>query len=131
GVELGGVVAGGGQPVLVGYRIKGRGAGFVEVSRRKSIAGGNVRETDQRVHQRELTRVIEREPGEAFPSGQARGVGELAQLAAVDEGLQDVLLDGERAIDDGGHRGTELRHVLEPLRTPKSLTLLDIASVRR
>jgi hypothetical protein len=36
-------------------------------------------------------------------------------LAAVDEGLQDVLLDGEIAVDDGRHRRTELRQVLDAL----------------
>jgi hypothetical protein len=58
-------------------------------------------------------------------------VGQLAELAAVDERFEDVLLDGEIAIDDSRHRGRSCGRAATALGTPKSVTLLEVASVRR
>jgi hypothetical protein len=43
------------------------------------------------VHERELTRLIKFEAGNAFAVGEAGGFGELAELAAIDKRLEDVL----------------------------------------
>lgn len=51
-----------------------------------------------------------------FPFGQASGFGELPQLAAIDDGLEDVLLDREIAIGHVGHGGAELRDRLDGVR---------------
>ena len=45
--------------------------------------------------------MIQLQAGEAFAVGQYAGLSELPELTAIDEGFQDVLLDGELVIDDG------------------------------
>ena len=72
----------------------------MEVTSREGVPSGEVGETDERVHQGELARVIEFESGDAFAIRQPRGFRELAQLAAVDEGFEDVLLHREIAIGE-------------------------------
>lgn len=64
--------------------------------------GGDVGETQESVHEGELPRMIELQAGNAFAVGKEGGLTELAELAAIDEGLQDVLLDIEVVVDDGG-----------------------------
>jgi hypothetical protein len=44
-------------------------------------------------------RMVELEPWDAFPCGQAGRFGELAELAAIDTRLEDVLLDCEVAVN--------------------------------
>jgi hypothetical protein len=88
----------------------------MELPHGEGIAGCNLGEADQRVHHGELSWVIELEPRDAFAIREARGFRELPQLAAVDEGLEDVLLDGEIAVGDGRHRCAKLRHGLDRFR---------------
>jgi hypothetical protein len=104
------VIAKGGEAVLFGWQVECGGRAGVQVLRRKRITGRDVGDADECVHQGQLSRVIELESGNASAAGEPSGFGQLAELAAVDEGFKDVLLDGEIAIDDSGHRGAQLRH---------------------
>ena len=92
----------------------------MEVARGEGSAGGDVGEADERVHQRELPRVIECAPGNAFAMGHPRRFGALAQLAAADERREDVLRDGEIRIGHGRYRVTELRQRLDRFRHAES-----------
>ena len=46
--------------------------------------------------------MIELQAGNPFAVGEDRGLAELAKLAAIDEGFQNVLLNVEVIVDDGG-----------------------------
>jgi hypothetical protein len=72
------------------------------------IAGGNMRKPDKCMHKRESPRMIELQPRDPFAAGQAGRFGEFSQLAAVGEGVEDVLLNGEITVGDGRHRPTQL-----------------------
>jgi hypothetical protein len=80
---------------------RGQGTG-IEVGRLEGPARRDVREAHQGVHEGQLPRVIELQPGEARAGGEHRGLGEASQLAPIDEGLEDVLLDVEIRIDNPG-----------------------------
>jgi hypothetical protein len=54
------------------------------------------------MHDRQLSRVIELEAGYPLSVGQDGWLSQLPQLAAVDKGLQDVLLDVVVVVDDPG-----------------------------
>jgi hypothetical protein len=88
----------------------------MEVSHGEGIAGGDVGEADERVHDGQLSRVVELEARNPFPVGQAGGFGELAQLPAVHERLEDVLLDRLVAIRHGRHGLAEPGHGIDGLR---------------
>ena len=45
------------------------------------------------MHYRQLARVVELEAWDSPATGKDRGLGQLTQLAAVDKGFEDVLLD--------------------------------------
>ncbi len=60
-------------------------------------------------------RLIELEAGDAFAVGQARRCGEFAQLPAVDERFDDVLLDREVPVRDGRHGLAQPGHVIDRL----------------
>ena len=70
----------------------------------EGVAGWDVREANECVHKRQLPQVIQFQAGDAFAVGQQRGLTEMPELAAVDEGLQDVLLDVEVAVRDALQR---------------------------
>jgi hypothetical protein len=57
--------------------------------------------------------MIQLKARDTFAVGQDRGLGELAKLAAVHEGFQDILLDIEVAVDDGGELGTQLGQIFD------------------
>jgi len=65
-----------------------------------STAGGDVGEAHEGVHQGELSGMVEFQTGNAPPGWTNGRLSELAELAAVDEGLQDVLLHVEVVIGD-------------------------------
>jgi hypothetical protein len=46
--------------------------------------------------------MIELEAGNPFAVGEDSGLAELAKLAAIDEGFENVLLNVEVVVDDGG-----------------------------
>ena len=66
----------------------------------KAVAGGNVREPHEGVHQSELAGMIEPQSRNAFPGRSNGRFGEPSQLAAIDEGLEDVLLHVEIIVVD-------------------------------
>src|SRR2546426_12677159 len=59
--------------------------------------------------------MVELEPRDALAVGEEGRGGERAELAAIDERLQDVLLDVEVLVDDAGHPFAEAREVLDGL----------------
>ena len=88
----------------------------MEIAGGERIATGHVRESHEGMHERELPRVIESESWNAFAVGQARGFRERAQLPAVYEGLEDVLLDRQVAVRHRGHRVAQLRQMVDGFR---------------
>ena len=66
----------------------------------EGIAGCDVGEAYERVHQGKLPRVIELEAGNALSGRRDGRFRELSQLAAIDEGFQNILLDVEVVIVD-------------------------------
>lgn len=59
--------------------------------------------------------MIELQAGNALAIGQTRSCGQRPKLAAVDEGFQDVLLDIQVGVEDGGHLGAQRREMLDGL----------------
>ena len=66
----------------------------------EGIAGGNVGEPHEGMHQGELSWVVELETGNAFACRGNCRFGEASQLAAVDKSFEDVLLDVEIVVVD-------------------------------
>src|SRR3989442_9107649 len=87
----------------------------MQVGRGEGAPRGNVGEADQGVHEGELAGMVELEPRDALAVGEEGRGGERAELAAIDERLQDVLLDVEVLVDDAGHPFAEAREVLDGL----------------
>src|SRR5438874_5160480 len=90
----------------------------MQVGRGEGAPRGNVGEADQGVHEGELAGMVELEPRDALAVGEEGRGGERAELAAIDERLQDVLLDVEVLVDDAGHPFAEAREVLDGLGDP-------------
>ena len=59
----------------------------------EDVAGGDVSEAYQGVHEGQLSWVVEFEPLDAFTTGKDSGLGEVMELAPVNKALQDVLLN--------------------------------------
>lgn len=78
---------------------------------REAIASGDMRKTDQRLHERQLPRMLQLEARDAFAIAEHGRVGELEQLASVNEGFQDVLLDVEIPIADTRELFTQSRQI--------------------
>ena len=87
----------------------------MKLAGRERSVSRQVREAHERVHQGELTGMIELEAGNALAIGQKRGCGQGTKLTAVDEGFYDVLLDVQVGVDDGGHLGAQRREMLHGL----------------
>jgi len=66
----------------------------------EGITGCDVCEANERMHQGELPRVIELEARNALSGRGDCRFRELSQLAAIDEGFQDILLNVEVVIVD-------------------------------
>ena len=94
GAELGEVVSQRRQTIVIGGRVECHRRRYVQVTGGERIAGGDVGKAHDRVHQRVLPRVIEFQSWDALPVREACRFGELPQLPAIHEGLEDVLLDG-------------------------------------
>ena len=75
----------------------------VEVGGGEPTTGGDVGEAHEGMHHRQLSRVIELEAWDPLSIGEDGRLGQFPQLAAVDKGLQDVLLDVVVVVDDLGH----------------------------
>ncbi|MGA8620161.1 MAG: hypothetical protein WB660_16765 [Candidatus Sulfotelmatobacter sp.] len=65
------------------------------------------------MHQTQLPRMIELQAGNAFAVGQDGGLAELAKLAAINEGFENVLLNVEVVVDDGGKLLSELGKLMD------------------
>ena len=76
------------------------GDGGVDFGSGEGIAGRNVCEADERMHEGELPRVIELEARNALSRRRDRRLRELSQLAAIDKGLQNILLHVEVVVVD-------------------------------
>jgi hypothetical protein len=59
--------------------------------------------------------MIELQPGNPFTVGEDSGLAELPELAAIDEGFQNVLLDIGIVVDDGRKLGSKFGQVFEPM----------------
>jgi hypothetical protein len=90
----------------------------VEFGSRECRAAGNMGKANQRVHQRQLARVVEFQTGYAFAARQDGRFSEFAQLTAVDERLQDILLDVLVIVVDSRELLPQLRKVSTALFTP-------------
>ena len=77
----------------------------VDVRGTKALARGNIGEAHQGMHESQLPGMIQLEAGNALAVGENRWFGKFAQLTAVDERFQDVLLGIVVVVDD-------LRHAL-------------------
>ena len=60
---------------------------------REGVAGGDVSETHQGVHEGQLPWVIEFKPGDAFTAGEHGGLSQFVKLPPVDKAFQNVLLN--------------------------------------
>ena len=116
GPELREVVAQRSQSIRIGGRVEGGRRGGMEIAHRERVTSGNVREADERMHERELAGMIQFQAGNPLAVGEVCGFGEVSQLAAVHEGLEDVLLDREIPVGDGHHRVAQRRQVFDGFR---------------
>ena len=87
----------------------------VELLGGESVGGRDVGEAHEGVHERQLSGMVEFEAGDASAVRQDGGLGELAELPAIHEGLQDVLLDVEVVVDDGGKLGAQCGEMFDGL----------------
>ena len=65
-----------------------------------AVAGGDVREAHEGVHQGKLAGMVEPQSRNAFPRRGNGRFSEPSQLAAIDEGLEDILLHIEIIVVD-------------------------------
>ena len=75
-------------------------------------------EAYQGMHQRQLPWIVQFQAGNAFTAGKHGGLGQLLQLASVDKGFQDVLLDVEVVVADGRQPVSQLGQVFHRLFDP-------------
>jgi hypothetical protein len=67
----------------------------------EGVAGSDVSEAYQGVHEGQLSWVVEFEPRDAFTTGKHGGLGQFVELASVNKALQDVLLNVKIVFADG------------------------------
>ena len=84
----------------------------------KSVAGSNVSEANQGMHEGKLSRVVEFEPRDAFTTGKHGGLGQVTQLTSIDKAFQDVLLDVKIVVANGREPVSELGEVFDGLFDP-------------
>ena len=100
GAEFREIVAERGKRVAFGGAAECFDDGGVDFGSGEGIAGCDVCEAQERMHQGELPRVIELEARNALSRRRNCRFRELSQLAAIDKGFQDILLDVEVVIVD-------------------------------
>lgn len=111
GSQLGEIVSQRSEAVVVGGRAQRSENIGVDLGRGEHATGGNVGKAEQCMHQCELAGMVEFEARDPFAVGEEGGLAEPAQLAAVDKGFQDVLLDVEIIIHDGGEFVAQFREM--------------------
>ena len=67
----------------------------------ESVAGSDVSEAYQGVHEGQLSWVVEFESRDAFTAGKDSGLGQVMELAPVNKALQDVLLNIKIVVANG------------------------------
>ena len=102
GSQLGEVITQGGQAVVVDGGAQGLSSLGVEFCGGKGVTGSDMGEAQQGMHEGELPGMIQFQAGNALAVGQQGRLAELAELAPIDEGFQDVLLPIEVVVDDRG-----------------------------
>ena len=100
GSQLGEIVAERGKRIAVWGTSERLDDVRVYLRRGKAIAGGDVREAHEGVHQGELAGMIDPQSRNAFPCRSNGRFGEPSQLAAIDEGFEDILLHVEIIVVD-------------------------------
>ncbi len=78
----------------------------------EGIAGSDVGEAHERLHERELPAVIELQARDAFAAGQHGSLAELSKRSTVYKGFQDVLPHIEIPVGDPLQRLAQLWQVL-------------------
>ena len=119
-----------GQAILFGRHI-GRRRPAVGDRAGEAIVTGHVGESDEGVHAGELPRMIEFQPRDTLAVGQMRRLREASQWPTVHEGFEDVLLDREYRSVTAAIASRRWGRCSMAMDTPESLTLFDVASVRR
>jgi hypothetical protein len=127
GAEFGEVVAKGSERVAFAGAAKRFEDGGVEFGRGESIAGRDVCEAHERMHESELARVIELEARNTLSGRGDRRFRKFSQLTAIDKGLQDVLLHVEIVVVDGRHGLAEDRKVFHRF---VDAVILDVVACR-
>ena len=100
GTEFRQIISKRGERVAVGDAAERFDDGGMDFGGGDGIAGCDVCEAYQRMHEGELPRVIELEARNALSRRCDCRFRELSQLAAIDKGFQDILLDVEVVIVD-------------------------------
>jgi hypothetical protein len=101
GAQLGEVVPEGSEGVAVGRAFERLNDIGVDFRGGKGIAGSNVCEAGESMHQGELPRMIKPQSGNALSGLSNRRLGQASQVAAVDECFEDILLDIKVIFDYG------------------------------
>ena len=84
----------------------------------EDAAGGDVSEAHQGMHESQLPGIVQFQSRNPFTATKHGGLRELAQLTAVDKGLQDVLLYGEIIVTDSHQLLMEFWEVLHGFLDP-------------
>ena len=90
----------------------------IKLSSGEGVAGSDVSEANQSVHQSQLSWVVELEPGDAFTAGKHGGLCQVVELASVNKALQDVLLNIKIVVANGGELVSKLGEVFDAFLTP-------------
>src|SRR3954447_22997584 len=101
GSEFGQVVAQTSQSIVRGSTAECLDDIRIDCRGRNGCSSGNVRKSDNSVHEYQLARVIQFEARHTFAVRQDGGFGESAQLSPVNKRLQNVLLDILIGVVDG------------------------------
>jgi hypothetical protein len=103
GSEFGEVVSKSGQAVRLGGGTE-RGDGMrVDFRGAEGPRCRDLSETDQGVHQGELSGIVELEAGDAFAGRGQGGFGKVSELPAIDKGFEDIVLNVQVIVDDRRH----------------------------
>jgi hypothetical protein len=84
----------------------------------EGVAGGDVSEAYQGVHEGQLSWVVELESRDAFTAGEHGGLGEVMELTSVNKAFQDILLNIKIVVANGREPVTELGEVFDGLFDP-------------
>jgi hypothetical protein len=84
----------------------------------EGVAGSDVSEANQGVHESQLSRVVEFESRDAFSARKDSGSGQVMELTSVNKAFQDILLDVKVVIANGREPVAELGEVFDRLFDP-------------